>query len=94
MNNAIQIGLLGMGTVGGGVLKLLQKNGTSIEQRVGSPISVKKILVRDLNKPRQLPTDAILTTAVEDILDDPDISVVVEVMGGEQPALEYMLKAM
>jgi homoserine dehydrogenase len=94
MNKVIQVGLLGMGTVGTGVLKLLQKNGASIEQRTGTLIVIKKILVRDLSKSRQLPVDAILTTAAEDILDDPDIQIVVEVIGGEHPALEYMLKAM
>jgi homoserine dehydrogenase len=72
----------------------LQKNGASIEQRVGAQIVIKKVLVRDLSKSRPLPVDAIMTTAVEDILDDPDIQIVVEVMGGEHPALEYMLKAM
>ncbi|KYZ77459.1 homoserine dehydrogenase [Anaerosporomusa subterranea] len=94
MNKVIQVGLLGMGTVGTGVLKLLQKNGASIEQRVGAQIVIKKVLVRDLSKSRPLPVDAIMTTVVEDILDDPDIQIVVEVMGGEHPALEYMLKAM
>ncbi|MDF2501104.1 MAG: hom [Anaerosporomusa subterranea] len=94
MNKVIQVGLLGMGTVGTGVLKLLQKNGASIEQRVGAQIVIKKVLVRDLSKSRPLPVDAIMTTAVADILDDPDIQIVVEVMGGEHPALEYMLKAM
>lgn len=94
MNNAIQIGLLGMGTVGTGVLKLLNQNRACIEQRVGAPLNIKKILVRDSSKPRTIPEGAELTTVIDDILDDPEIDIVVEVMGGEHPALEYMLKAM
>jgi homoserine dehydrogenase len=93
MNNAIQIGLLGMGTVGTGVLKLLNQNRACIEQRVGASLNIKKILVRDPSKPRQIPEGAEITTVIEDILDDPEIDIVVEVMGGEHPALEYMLKA-
>lgn len=94
MHKAIQVGLLGMGTVGTGVMKLLQQNHERIEKRVGAPIVIKKVLIRDLQKVRKLPVDAIMTTNAEDILGDPDIQIVVEVMGGEQPALAYMLKAM
>lgn len=94
MNTVIQIGLLGMGTVGTGVLKLLQQNRAGIEQKIGSAIAIKKVLVRDPAKVRLFQTEAVLTTAVADILDDPDIQIVVEVMGGEQPALDYMLQAM
>lgn len=93
MNDVIQVGLLGLGTVGKGVLKLLSQNGPSIEHRIGAQIAVKKILVRDLNKPRQIPANSELTTVAAEILDDPDIDIVVEVMGGEHPALEYMLQA-
>ncbi|MDU4960678.1 MAG: homoserine dehydrogenase [Sporomusaceae bacterium] len=91
--DTIQIGLLGMGTVGTGVLKLLRQNQSSIEQKTGVPVAIKTVLVRDPAKARQF-TGAALTTDVAAILDDPAIQIVVEVMGGEQPALEYMLRAM
>ncbi len=94
MHKVIQVGLLGLGTVGTGVMKLLQQNYEQIEKRVGNPIVIKKVLVRDLKKARKLPADAIMTTNADDILGDPEIQIVVEVMGGEQPALSYMLKAM
>src|SRR5215471_15255385 len=90
----VRLGLLGCGTVGGGVLRLLAANASSLATRVGAPLSVKKVLVRDLIKDRVPVCDrSLLTTNPDDVLNDPDIHVVVEVMGGEQPAYQYIRRA-
>jgi len=94
MKNAINIGLLGLGTVGTGVVKVLTENAHEIAQKVGVPVNVKKIMVRNPNKARSLDVDALITTNIEDILNDKDIHIIVEVMGGEQPAKDYMLRAL
>src|SRR5687767_14978360 len=83
----ILIGLLGCGTVGGGVLRLLGDNARYLGERVGVPLEVKKVLVRDLEKDRVAECErAWLTTEADDIIDDPEIDLVVEVMGGEEVA--------
>jgi len=95
MKNAIQIGLLGLGTVGGGVVKILQENAANISQKVGLPLKISSILVRNKDKQRAVDTgDAKITTDINEILANPDIDIIVEVMGGEQPAKEYILQAL
>lgn len=91
---AIQIGLLGLGTVGAGVVKVLAGNAHEICQKVGRPVRVKTVLVRDLQRARAVAGDFALTDRVEAILEDDAIDIVVEVMGGETPAKEYMLRAL
>jgi len=92
--SAINIALLGMGTVGTGVVKILTKNARNISQKVGIPVVIKKILVRNLTKVRTVATEAELVTNIEEILSDPDITIVVEIMGGEIPSKDYMLAAL
>lgn len=94
MKEAIKIGLLGSGTVGSGVVRVLRENMEEITARVGTRLVLAKVLVRDAKKPRPYLDGIELTTRVEDILEDEEISVVVEVMGGIHPAKEYMLRAM
>jgi homoserine dehydrogenase len=90
----IKVGLLGCGTVGGGVVQLLRANATYIEARVGAPIEIAKVLVRDPNKERVPELDkSSVTTDAKAILDDPTIDVVVEVMGGVDPAREHLAAA-
>lgn len=91
MTSALTIGLLGLGNVGSGVAQLLQQNAQLLERRLGHPIRLKMALVRSLN--RTAPEGVQLTTSPHDILDDPEIDVVVEVMGGENPAFGYISKA-
>ncbi|HBT46438.1 MAG TPA: homoserine dehydrogenase [Peptococcaceae bacterium] len=95
MKRTVNIGLLGLGTVGGGIVKLLDRNGRVIAQKLGRPIEIKRILVRDLHRPRtvKVPPE-FLTTRPETILEDPAIDIIVEVMGGLEPAREYILKAL
>lgn len=91
----IQVGLLGFGNVGGGIWKLLQDIAPQIAHREGLRFVIRKVLVRSLHKRREVEIPAaLLTGRPEDILKDQDISLVVECLGGEQPATEYMLEAM
>src|SRR6187401_701151 len=83
----IRIGLLGCGTVGGGVLRLLSDNARYLSERVGAPLEVRRILVRDLEKERVPECDrGLLTLSAEEVIEDPTIDMVVEVMGGEATA--------
>ena len=83
----VGIGIAGFGTVGGGVLSILRRHAGDIEARLGARIVVRKVAVRDPGKERALDLDpGLLTGRVEDLLDDPQIAVVVELMGGiDQP---------
>ncbi|WP_110953121.1 homoserine dehydrogenase [Anaerosinus massiliensis] len=94
MKKNINIGLLGLGTVGGGVLKVLKENAYEISQKVGGNVKIKKVLVRDINKKRTIEGDFSVTSDVNDIINDEEIDIVIEVMGGENPAKEYMLRAL
>ena len=92
--SVINVGLMGLGTVGSGVARALHLQGALIASRLGSSLRIKQVLVRDLSLPRNaLPPDARLTSRAEELLADPDIAVIVEVMGGEHPALEYIQAA-
>lgn len=91
----VKIALLGLGNVGQGVWKILCQNKNEIIMKCGYEIEVAKILVRNMDKPRGIKVSSeILTTSIEDILKDGDIKIVVELMGGPEPAREYMLRAM
>jgi homoserine dehydrogenase len=90
----INVGLLGCGTVGGGVIQLLRSNAKYIEARLGAPIEIKRVLVRDASKERVPQLDrARLTTDAALLLGDPAIDVIVEVMGGVSPAREHIVAA-
>lgn len=87
----IKVGLLGCGTVGGGVVQLLRANASYIAARVGAPIDIARVLVRDPSKVRVPELDrGRITTDASAVLDDPTIDVVVEVMGGVDPARGYL----
>lgn len=90
----IQIGILGLGTVGSGVIQILTQNAEDITNRTNSHINIKKVLVRNLQTPRAVSGNFTLTDKPEDILEDPDIDIVVEVMGGIEPARTYILAAL
>ncbi len=94
-NSTINIGLMGLGTVGGGVAAALVDNADAIKQKTGRAVALRKALVRDVSRPRSpQPPPGVLTTNPEDILADPDIDVIVEVMGGDTPAGEYLERAL
>jgi homoserine dehydrogenase len=91
----INVGIIGFGTVGTGTAEILLKNRDIISQRVGSGIVLKKIADLDIHSDRGLPLDsALLTTEAMEIINDPDIHIVVELIGGLERAKEYILKAM
>ena len=91
----VKIALLGLGNVGRGVWNILKMNEEEIMKRSGYKVEVAKILVRDKNKPRTVEVlDEIVTTDFNEILNDDSIKIVVEVMGGIEPAKDYILKAM
>ena len=92
--HTIKIALLGAGTVGSGVIQALSMNADIIAGRSGAYIEIKKILVRDAKKQRPEVNGILLTDNFDEILDDEEISIVVEVMGGLSPARDYMLRSM
>jgi len=90
----IKVGLIGFGNIGVGVVKLLQENAEVIRNKVGTGIVLKKIADRNITGDRGVKVDpACLTTDVNDIFDDPEISVVIELIGGYEPAKSFVLKA-
>lgn len=90
----IRIGLMGLGTVGSGVCEIINKRKNSLKEVTGKEIEISKILVRDINKKRNVNVPAaILTTNPNEIVDDPNIDIVVEVMGGSDDTFEYMHSA-
>lgn len=91
----VKIALLGLGNVGRGVWMILNSNKEEIMKRSGYEVEVAKILVRDISKSRGVEVPLrLLTTDFNDIINDDEIKIVVEVMGGIEPAREYMLAAM
>ena len=91
----IKIGLLGFGNVGSGAYALLNANLEDIQRKVGALVEVKRVVVRDTSKARPVAYDpALLTTDVEAVLGDPEIDVVCELIGGVDPAHEYVLRAL
>lgn len=92
--NDINVGLIGFGNIGAGVVKLLQDNSDVIRGKVGVNIVLKRIADLDLTSDRGVKVDpACLTSDVNAIFDDPGISVVIELIGGYEPAKSFVLKA-
>lgn len=92
MSDTINVGLLGHGVVGGGVARTLREKAETIARRVGRPVALRGVLVRDLSRHTGTP-ELQLTVNPADVLEDPDVHIIVEVMGGEQPAHDYMRRA-
>lgn len=91
----VGIGFLGCGNIGCGVYRLLGQQRAQMEENEGISFAVRRILVRSTGKHRgaDIP-DGLLTTCAQDVLADPEIAVVMEFMGGEQPAASYMMRAL
>ncbi|MCA9629271.1 MAG: homoserine dehydrogenase [Myxococcales bacterium] len=91
----VRVGLLGCGTVGGGVIQLIQENAEYLASRVGAPLEIRHVLVRDAEKDR-VPgcKKEWLTTEPDVVLAEDAVDIVIEVMGGEEPAKTYVERAM
>ncbi len=92
--NPVKIGLLGLGTVGAGTVNVLTRNASEITRRAGREIRIVHASARDIIKPRSCPMEGIrLTLDPFAVVNDPDIDVVVELIGGNEPARELVLRA-
>jgi len=90
----VKIGILGLGTVGSGTVNVLTRNADEIQRRAGRGIRVVSAAARDLKRKRNCPTEGIrLTTDPQEIVNDPEVEVVVELMGGYEPARTLVLQA-
>jgi homoserine dehydrogenase len=93
----IYVGIIGYGKIGSGTLKTILDNQESIDRKVGRPVRVKRLADTDWSLPRPVEIDLpaeMKTTRADDVLDDPDIAIVVECIGGTKPAREFVLKAL
>lgn len=94
MDEAVKFGLIGFGTVGSGVVKIMARNSDSIRQRLGFPLVLKTIADIDISRDRGVSTAGIhLTTDPGEIFSDPEIRIVVELVGGYEPARTFILRA-
>lgn len=92
--SAIKLGLLGFGTIGTGVVRVLQKNSELIMKRLCNGVELRKIVDLDITSDRGVQVDAeLLSTDVEDIISNPEIDIVIELIGGYEPAKSFILKA-
>ncbi|AJA47486.1 homoserine dehydrogenase [Clostridium pasteurianum DSM 525 = ATCC 6013] len=92
--NKIKIALLGLGNVGKGVWEIFKNNTDEIIRRSASELEISKILVKDVNKDRGIDVPKeILTENIDDILNDDSIQIIVELMGGVDPASDYVVRA-
>lgn len=92
MKQEVKIGLLGLGVVGSAVAKALLEKSEMIAGRVGCPVRLERVLVRRAGRERSVPPH-LLTLDPSTILDNPEIDIVIEVMGGEKPAHDFILRA-
>jgi homoserine dehydrogenase len=90
----IKVGLLGFGTVGSGVVKLLSNNADLIAEKLGARLVLKRIADLDITSDRGVVVPAgMLTTNAQEVLDDPEIQIIIELIGGYEPAKTFVLKA-
>lgn len=94
MSRKIYAAILGAGTVGTGVYKLCQSMKDDVISKTGAELVVKKVLVRNLDKDRDPIGRELLTDNWKDIIEDKDIEIVIELMGGTTPAKQYILEAL
>ena len=95
-NRVIKAGLIGFGTIGAGVVKLLQENSSIISERLGASLKLTRIADRDIESKREVTpqSDIILSTDAADILNDPEIEIVIELIGGYEPARSFVIEAL
>ncbi len=93
--SAVRVGLLGCGTVGGALVEIVALDGAGIATRAGIKLDITRIAVQEVDKPRSefIPAD-LLTKDAESVATDPDVDVVVELIGGIEPARSLILDKM
>ncbi len=90
----VGVGIIGIGTVGAGVVQVLQENAAEIERRLGARLRVVRVADKDIETDRGVPIDrAVLTTDADEVLADPEVQIVVELIGGYEPAKGFLLQA-
>jgi len=90
----INVGIIGFGTVGTGTVRILLENKDILKDRLGFEVNLKRIADLDIERDRGIKIpEGILTTDVDAVLNDPDIAIVVELIGGIRPAKDFILKA-
>ena len=94
MSTVINAALIGAGTVGGGLYRLQETMSEEIEKRVGAKLNIKKVLVRDASKKREGIDPSVMTTDWNEIINDHEIQIVIELMGGTTLARERILEAL
>ena len=95
MKDIYNVGLIGFGTIGAGVVETFDRNLNLMEQKVGAKIRLKRIVDLDIETDRGVAVDKnVLSTDITDILEDPEIDIVIELIGGYEPAKTFILKAM
>ena len=93
--DVVNIGLIGFGTIGSGVVETFNKNLDLLENKVNKRINLKKVVDLDIKTDRCVDiSPKVLSTDINDILEDPEIEIVIELIGGYQPALKFILRAM
>ncbi|GAB4260381.1 MAG: homoserine dehydrogenase [Deferrisomatales bacterium] len=91
----IGVAVIGMGTVGGGVIQVLQDNGDEIARRLGARLRLVQVADKDIDTDRGVAVDrSLLTTDARAAIDHPDVHIVVETIGGYEPAKTFLLQAM
>lgn len=94
MKKSINVGLIGLGTVGAGVVKLLRDNAQTIERRMGVPVNLVRAADLDASRAKALKLGkGVYTASATDVINDPDVDVVVELIGGYEPARTFILDA-
>ena len=92
---SVSIGLFGLGTVGSGVVHIINEHQDKLKHRLGCDVKISKILVSDVDKPRDISLDGIrLTEDPNDIINDSEIDIIIEVMGGVEETRDYVMQAL
>ncbi len=95
MSGEVRVGLLGLGTVGKGVVTIIQHHQEELQHQIGCSVTIQKVLVQDKEKHRSVDLDAsVLTEDINEILMDNEIDIVIEVMGGVESTREHLIKAL
>lgn len=91
----IIVGMLGLGTVGTGVVRIIEGHQEDLQRRIGVPVEIKKICVQNIDKKRSITIEASkLTTDAEEVINDPEIDLIIEVMGGVEHTKKHLLAAL